>query len=197
MGSFFRAGTAKGASERAGCALHLSGPLCSGEVGSTGPQGNRQGCRFLFVRAGCPVEKPGRTSRTCRAWMPGKRQAGWPSLWLLSLGHARESDSPSEGGRKLFAFHAKELTREHPPLTSVLFPMGERKKSANRVTRTNQNPSASQPTSNQLEGDFKYVSNNSSIRRYSSCQSSAWTKLWRSSGYSEIQKFFLCSSMKR
>ena len=26
-----------------------------------------------------PVEKPGRTSRTCWAFMPSKRQAGWPS----------------------------------------------------------------------------------------------------------------------
>ena len=50
---------------------------------------------------------------------------------------------------------------------------------------------------NQLDAGFKYVSNNSSIRRYSSCQSSAWTNPCRSSGYSEIQKFFLCSSMKR
>ena len=114
------------------------GPLCGGEVGSTGPQGNRQGCRFLFVRAGCPVEKPGRTSRTCRAWMPGKRQAGWPSLWLLSLRHARESDSPSEGGRKLFAVPPKkERNREHPPLTSILSPTGRGGKARlNRRRRT-------------------------------------------------------------
>ena len=32
-----------------------------------------------------PVEKPGPSSRTCRAWMPGKRQAGWPSLWVTFL----------------------------------------------------------------------------------------------------------------
>jgi len=32
-----------------------------------------------------PVEKPGPASRTCRAWMPGKRQAGWPSLLVTFL----------------------------------------------------------------------------------------------------------------
>ena len=49
-------------------ALLYPGPLCGGEVGTTGPQGSRQGCRLLFARAGCPVEKPGPASRTCRAW---------------------------------------------------------------------------------------------------------------------------------
>jgi hypothetical protein len=77
-------------------------------------------------------------------------------------------------------------------------PNGERRKSAAQSTQANQYSSPlQQQNRNQLEGDFKYVSNNSSIRRYSSCQSSAWTNPCRSSGYSEIQKLFLCSSMKR
>jgi hypothetical protein len=44
-----------------------------------------------------PVARP----RTLRAGCPQGAEAGCPSLWLLSLGQARESDSPSEGGRKL------------------------------------------------------------------------------------------------
>ena len=48
-----------------------------------------------------PVEKPGPSSRTCRAWMPGKRQAGWPSLWVTFLLATQEkSDSAADGGRK-------------------------------------------------------------------------------------------------
>jgi hypothetical protein len=70
--------------------LLYPGPLCGGETGSTGPQGHRQGCRCLFARAGCPVEKPGPGSRTCRA---GARQAPSGvafSFGYFSLGHARE-----------------------------------------------------------------------------------------------------------
>jgi len=40
------------------------------------------------------------------------RQAGWPSLWLLSLGHPRESSSRSAGGRKLL-LRTHHLKQEH------------------------------------------------------------------------------------
>ena len=57
-----------------------------------------------------PVEKPGRPSRTCRAWMPGKRQAGWPSLLVTFLLATQEkSNSSSAGGRKLFALRPLAL----------------------------------------------------------------------------------------
>jgi len=54
-------------------------------------------------RAGrSPLEKPGPDSRTCRAWMPGKRQAGWPSLLVTFLLATQEkSDSSAAGDRKL------------------------------------------------------------------------------------------------
>ena len=42
---------------------------------------------------------------------PQGAPSGWPSLWLLSLGHPRESDSASEGGRKLFAFSVAKASR--------------------------------------------------------------------------------------
>jgi hypothetical protein len=76
-------------------ARQLLGPLCRGEAGTTGPQGGRQGRLPLFVRAGSPVEKPGPASRTRRAGCPQSAASGWPSLWLLSLGQTRESDSGS------------------------------------------------------------------------------------------------------
>jgi hypothetical protein len=77
------------------------GPLCGGEVRSTGPEGDRQEADHFSPVHGCAVEKPGRTSRTCRAWTPGKRQAGWPSLWVTFLLATQEkSDSAAGGGRK-------------------------------------------------------------------------------------------------
>ncbi len=77
-------------------------------------------------RAGrSPLEKPGPDSRTCRAWMPGKRQAGWPfSLVTFSLATQRESDSAAAGRRKLLALklrlshsaHTNEsIARERAP----------------------------------------------------------------------------------
>jgi len=63
--------------------LLYPGPLFGGELGTTGPQGHRQGCRCLFVRAGCPVEKPGPSSRTCRAGCPASAKRGGLLFWLL------------------------------------------------------------------------------------------------------------------
>jgi len=56
-------------------------------------------------RAGrSPLEKPGPDSRTCRPWMGGKRQAGWPSLLVTFLLATQEkSNSAAEGRRKLLA----------------------------------------------------------------------------------------------
>jgi|GEM_PF-4979944 len=102
-------------------------PLCGGESGTIRPRsGSRHGCRLLFARAGdgmdagveatqdavarCPIEKPGPDSRTCRA-SPGKRQAGWPSLWPLSLGHPRESGSRSARSAKALALYQPSKAR--------------------------------------------------------------------------------------
>ena len=54
-------------------------------------------------RAGrSPLEKPGPGSRTCWAGCPTSAKRGGLSLWLsFSLATQRESNSPSEGGRKL------------------------------------------------------------------------------------------------
>ena len=51
-------------------------PLCGGEAGATDPQGSRQGCRLLFAKAGCPVEKPAPAS-------PPRR--GPAQSWALAL----------------------------------------------------------------------------------------------------------------
>src|SRR5690606_2850163 len=68
----------------------FSGPLGSGETETIRPRSGRvQGCTRVFVSTGCAVENPGSGSRTCEAGA----DVGCPSLWLLSLGQARESDS--------------------------------------------------------------------------------------------------------
>jgi hypothetical protein len=68
------------------------------------PQGGRQGCRPVWRQHRmCCRQTPEPDRGPCGQGRPQGAQAGWPSLWLLSLGHARESDSPSAGGRKLFA----------------------------------------------------------------------------------------------
>ena len=75
---------------RAGCALLYPGPLCGGEGRSTGPQGDRQGCRSFFAGAGCPVEKPGRSSRTFRAGSPESAKRGGLSFGYFSLATQRK-----------------------------------------------------------------------------------------------------------
>ena len=111
-------------------------PLCGGESGTTRPRsGHRHGCRCLFVRTGVRSKSPA-PAHELAGHKPGKRQAGWPSLWLLSLtpgilpsalrasfavrtrsrrvrGLPRESGSRSEGGRKLLLciHHQKQKHR--------------------------------------------------------------------------------------
>ncbi len=91
------------------------GPLCGGEAGTTRPAGCSAGegmdarveaTHGAVARGRAFLDSTGMCCRETRpsltdfpGRMPGKRQAGCPSLWLLSLGQARESDSPSEGAR--------------------------------------------------------------------------------------------------
>ena len=94
------------AARAVGSALWLltSGPPCAAvRGGRSGPQGNRQGGRFLFAGAGAPSKSPAAPHGL--AGFTGQRQAGVPfslalppSRWLLSLGQARESD-PASGRR--------------------------------------------------------------------------------------------------
>jgi hypothetical protein len=69
--------------------------------GRSGPQGHRQGCRCLFDSAWMHCRKARPRLTDLPGSMPGKCRGGSPSLWLLSLGDPRESDSGAEGARKL------------------------------------------------------------------------------------------------
>ena len=92
-------------------ALLCPGPLCGGETESTGRvSGHRHDADAFSQVQGRTFEKPGSGSRTFRPWMGGKRQAGCPSLGLLSLGQARESNSRAAGARKLFVLNERNAT---------------------------------------------------------------------------------------
>jgi len=68
----------------------LQTPGAGGEGWTRRPRrGNGHGCPFLFARAGGPVEKPGRPSRT--GWAtPNQRQAGVPFLLVTFLWASKE-----------------------------------------------------------------------------------------------------------
>ncbi|ULU27221.1 hypothetical protein DYST_04176 [Dyella terrae] len=74
-------------------------PCAAVRGGRKGPQGNRHGCRSLFARAGSPVEKPGRPSRTGRLYRPAP-SGGALSLGYFSLGKQRKVTRRPAGGRK-------------------------------------------------------------------------------------------------
>jgi hypothetical protein len=93
----------KSAGRRPAVLVLYRGPCAAVSRGRKGPQGHRQGCRCLFVRGRMPCRKARPRLTDLPGRWPGKRQAGWPSLWLLSLGQARESDSASAGGRNRFS----------------------------------------------------------------------------------------------
>jgi hypothetical protein len=57
-----------------------------------------------------PVAHP----RTRRAGCPEGAPSGWPLFWLLFSGHPEKSNSPSEGGRKLFALNATGASASRP-----------------------------------------------------------------------------------
>ena len=78
------------------------GPLWCGEGAQEKPAGWRAQCApvrcmYMDVHSANPVAP----SRTRRAGCPESAPPGWPSLWLLSLGHTRQSSSLANGERKL------------------------------------------------------------------------------------------------
>ncbi|PMQ05204.1 hypothetical protein DyAD56_10145 [Dyella sp. AD56] len=101
-----RAGATRPAAMRCAAPLHepsafafdLRAPCAAVRGGRKGPQGNRHGCRFLFARAGSPVEKPGRPTRTGRLRRPAP-SGGAFSLGYFSLGKQRKVTRPPVGGR--------------------------------------------------------------------------------------------------
>ena len=81
-----------------------TGPLCGGESGTKRPVGASAGMPMPFRQGRMPCRKARPRLTGLPGLRPGKRQAGWPSLWLLSLGQSRESDSASAGGRNRSCF---------------------------------------------------------------------------------------------
>ena len=82
------------------------GPYAVAQRRRQGPQslprtrsgGGSHGCEPVGCQSTDGLSaNPGAAARSRRAGCPETAASGWPSLWLLSLGHARESDSLAEG----------------------------------------------------------------------------------------------------
>jgi len=100
---------------RAGCALLFRGSWAAVRRGRSGRAAGEamEGVAFSRGqatawmpelrqrRSGCPstLEKPGRDSRTFRPRMDGKRQPGWPSLWVTFLLATQEKSNSGAGRR--------------------------------------------------------------------------------------------------
>ena len=80
--------------------LLYPGPLYGGESGTRGRAAGVDRTSTPFRQHMDVLSKSPAPAHGLAGQEPGKRQAGWPSLWFLSLGQSRERDSPSEGGRK-------------------------------------------------------------------------------------------------
>jgi|GEM_PF-5362432 len=94
----------------------LMGPLCSGGWAEEKPEGWPAWMPASLSSAQDVLStNPVARTRTLRTGCPQGAEAGWPSLWLLSLGHPRESGSRSAGVRKL-CFGFSKASRLKPLL---------------------------------------------------------------------------------
>jgi hypothetical protein len=65
-------------------------------------------------RAGEGMDARVEATQGAVARCPQGAPSGWPLFWLLFSGHPEKSDSPSEGGRKLFALKPAKASRLKP-----------------------------------------------------------------------------------
>jgi len=97
-------------------ARSLMGPLRRGEAGTIGPQGRAQEVRAFVVRTWtCCRQTPAPTHAPFGQGCPKGAAPGWPSLWLLSLGHSRERDSGARRRSKKAMDGARVLKRTQTP----------------------------------------------------------------------------------
>jgi hypothetical protein len=87
------------------------GPYAAAKWRRKGPQGGREGSRPVGCqsRDGLSANPRSRFAQS-EGRSPETVASGWPSLWLLSLGHARESDSLA--GRRVNTRHGCRAPKE-------------------------------------------------------------------------------------
>ncbi len=90
--------------------LTFWGPCAAVRVGRSGPPGGSTGTSIPFRQGRMPCRKARPALTDLPSYRLGKRQAGCPSLWLLSLGHARESNPAS--GRRTEACRRRARSRQ-------------------------------------------------------------------------------------
>src|SRR6185312_378787 len=92
-------------------------------VGDDRPRsGSRQGCRLLFARAGCPVEKPGPGSRTCRAGCPASAKRGAPLFGYFLSGKREKVTRPPQEGESSCLYDAHRLSAGTEPGPDITRP---------------------------------------------------------------------------
>ena len=112
----------------------LRGPLCSGGRAEEKPAGWPAWMPASLSSAQDVLStNPVARTRTLRTGCPQGAEAGWPSLWLLSLGHPRESSSRSAGVRKLLPWLFKSIAAEAVPTKSKSTAHDRRKSLVDRV----------------------------------------------------------------
>jgi hypothetical protein len=90
------------------------GPYAAAQRRRRGPKGGSQGREPVGCQSMDGLsDNPGAAARSRRAGCPETAVSGWPSLWLLSLGHARESDSLA--GRRVINRHGCRAPKERAP----------------------------------------------------------------------------------
>jgi hypothetical protein len=85
-------------------------PLCGGEARSTGPQGNRQGGRFLFVRTGVLSKSPA-SAHGLGGRCPASAKWGGLSFGDFSLAIQRKVTRTPREGESSLAFEFRWLRR--------------------------------------------------------------------------------------
>ena len=100
---------------RAGRAPLYPGPLCGGEAGTTGPQGNRHGCRFLFARTGVLSKSPAPPHGLAGQGCPASAKWGVVFSWLLLFWTSkREVTRPPQEDETLLGIEATQTAKpEH------------------------------------------------------------------------------------
>jgi hypothetical protein len=87
------------------------GPSAAAGGWRISPQGGSQGSEPVGRQSMDGLStNPGARPRTLWTGCPQGAEAGWPSLWFLSLGHSRERNSPSARRTKAFALHAAKAS---------------------------------------------------------------------------------------
>jgi hypothetical protein len=107
------------------------GPLCGGELGTTGPQGSRHGCRLLFARTGVRSKSPAPTHELAGHACPASAKWGVVFSWVLLFWTSkREVPRPPKADEsscsEIKMIEQKHRAQSSPAVSIVLPRLGRR-----------------------------------------------------------------------